>query len=76
MDRDGMAIRIGSEGVLARRTSLVMSGLGAQALISDDDVQQLRTLRRDDLPGQPLVWQAALRQLVADLTARKELAQR
>jgi hypothetical protein len=53
--------------MLARRTGLVMSGFGAQALISDDDVRQLRTLRRDDLPGQPLVWQVALRQLVTDL---------
>ena len=60
MDRDGLAVRIGAEGMLARRTSLVMSGLGAQALISDDDVQQLRTLRREDLPGKPLVWQTAL----------------
>ena len=76
MGRDGMAIRIGAEGMMARRTSLVMSGLGVQALISDDDVQQLRGLRREGLPGQPLVWQAALRQLVADLTAREELAQR
>jgi hypothetical protein len=76
MNRDGMAIRIGAEGMMARRTSLVMSGLGAQALISDDDVQQLRGLRREDLPGLPLVWQAALRQLVADPTAREELAQR
>ena len=76
MDRDGLAVRIGAEGMLARRTSLVMSGMGAQALISDDDVEQLRTLRREDLPGKPLVWQAALRQLVGDLTARAELAQR
>lgn len=76
MDRDGLAVRIGAEGMLARRTSLVMSGIGAQSLISDEDVQQLRTLRREDLPGQPLVWQTALRQLVADLTARAELAQR
>jgi hypothetical protein len=67
MDGDGLAIRIGAEGMLARRTGLVMSGLGAQALISDDDVQQLRTLRRDDLPGRPLAWQVALRQLAADL---------
>ncbi len=76
MDREGLAVRIGAEGMLARRTSLVMSGLGAQALITDDDVRQLRTLRREDLPGQPLVWQTALRQLVSDLTARTELARR
>jgi hypothetical protein len=73
MDREGLAVRIGAEGMLARRTSLVLSGLGAQALVSDDDVEQLRTLRRDDLPGQPLVWKVALRRLVADLTAQSAL---
>jgi hypothetical protein len=69
---DGLAIRIGAEGLLARRTSLVMSGLGAQALISDEDVEAIRTARRDDLQGRPLVWQVALRNLVAELTGRGE----
>jgi hypothetical protein len=67
MDDQGLAIRIGAEGLLARRTPLLVSGLGAQALITDDDVQQLRTLRRDDLDGRPLVWKVGLRQLVSDL---------
>jgi hypothetical protein len=75
-DRDGKAVRIGAEGLLARRTGIVMSGLGAQRMISDADVEQLRTLRRDDLPGKPLVWQVALRNLVAQLTGRTELAAR
>ena len=70
MGRDGLAVRIGAEGMVARRTPLVISGIGAQALISDEDVQQLRTLRREDLPGRPLVWQVALGQLVADLAGR------
>jgi hypothetical protein len=74
MDRDGLAVRIGAEGLLARRTSLVMSGLGAQALISDDDVRQLRTQRREDLSEQPLVWKVALRQLVTDLTGQPTAA--
>ena len=64
---DGRAVRIGAEGLLARRTGLVMSGFGAQALITDEDVERLRTLRRDDLPGRPLAWQVALRALVAQL---------
>jgi hypothetical protein len=67
---DGRAVRIGAEGLLARRTGLVASGFGAQALIGDEDVERLRTLRRDDLPGRPLVWQAALRTLVGQLTGR------
>lgn len=74
MDRDGRAVRIGAEGLLALRTSLAMSGLGAQALLSPEDVERLRTTRRDDLAGQPLVWQVALRHLVAQLTGRPDLA--
>lgn len=68
MGRDGRAVRIGAEGMVARRTSLVVSALGGQAMISDADIQELRSLRRTDLPGQPLVWQVALRALVEQLT--------
>ena len=71
---DGRAVRIGAEGLIAKRTGIIASGLGMQALVSDEDVERLRTLRRDDLPGQPLVWQVALRHLMADLTSRPELA--
>lgn len=68
--RDGRAIRIGAEGMLARRTSLLASAVGLQALITDKEVDELRTARRDDLAGGPLVWQVALRNLVAGLTGR------
>jgi hypothetical protein len=70
MGRDGRAIRIGAEGMLARKTSLPLSALGAQALIPDEVVEELRAARREDLPGEPLVWQAAVRTLVARLTGR------
>ncbi|HJU68745.1 MAG TPA: hypothetical protein VJ650_10920 [Gemmatimonadaceae bacterium] len=76
IDRDGKAVRIGAEGLLARRTRLLVSSIGGQELISDEDVQRLRTARREDLPGQPLVWQVALRHLVAQLTGRPEVAAR
>ena len=67
---DGRAQRIGAEGLVARRTSLPVSALGAQALISDAEVEQARTARREDLQGQPLVWQVALRELVRGLIGR------
>lgn len=63
----GRAIRIGAEGLVARRTALMVSALGAQELIGDEDVERLRTARRDDLPGAPLVWEAALDELVGRL---------
>ena len=71
---DGKAIRIGAEGMLARRTSLAISAIEAQRLIVDEDVESLRTARRDDLPGKPLVWQVALRNMVAQLTGRTDVA--
>jgi len=74
--RDGRAIRIGAEGLIAKRSHILLSALGAQHLMKDEDVARLRTLRREDLPGQPLVWQVALRNLVAQLTGRTEVAAR
>jgi hypothetical protein len=70
MDLDGRAVRIGAEGLVVRRTNVILSGFGIQALISDEDVERARQTRREDLPGQPLVWQVALSNLVAELTGR------
>ena len=64
---DGLAIRIGAEGLLAKRTRFLLSALGAQQLASDEDIARLRTLRRDDLPGQPLAWKVAVREMVEGL---------
>jgi hypothetical protein len=68
MGRDGRAVRIGAEGMLARRTDLLTSSIGGQSLITDEEIARLRDQRRDDLPGQPLVWQVAMRNLVIALT--------
>lgn len=70
LDRDGRARRIGAEGMLARRTNLLLASVGARSLISDEDVDRLRDLRREDLPGQPLVWQVAIRTLAEELTGQ------
>jgi hypothetical protein len=56
-----------------KRTRLVVSSIGAQELISDEDVEQLRSARREDLAGQPLVWKVALRNLVGQLVGKPEL---
>lgn len=73
---DGRAVRIGAEGLVARTTNVFMAGFGIQALISDEEVEAARTARREDLPGQPLVWQVALRNPVAELTGRRNLVER
>jgi hypothetical protein len=66
--QDGLARRIGAEGLIARRTGIIAAGFGAQALISDEDVERIRMARREDLAGNPLVWQVALRTLVSQLS--------
>jgi hypothetical protein len=71
VDPNGRAIRIGAEGIAARRTRLLVSAVGGTELLSDEDVERVRTLRRDDLPGRPLAWQVALRHLVTQLTGRQ-----
>lgn len=63
-------MRIGAEGFFVRRTRLLASGFGMQELLTDDDVRAARELRREDLPGQPLAWRVALRELATRLTAR------
>ena len=65
--RDGKALRIGAEGIYARPSNLGLSALGAQELITDEDVERVRSMRRDDLSGSPLAWQVALRTLVSGL---------
>jgi hypothetical protein len=74
--RDGRALRIGAEGMLARPTPLAASAVGARRLITDADVERLRSLRREDLPGRPLAWQVAMRNLVAGLTGEETVAER
>lgn len=70
VDREGKAVRIAAEGMRAKRSSLLLSAIDAQALLRDDDVAALRTLRRTDLAGTPLVWETALRNLLTDLGLR------
>lgn len=70
VDKNGKAIRIGAEGLIARRTSLPISSVGGQALITDREIEDLRTVRREDLADRPLVWQAGLCTLVTRVTGR------
>jgi hypothetical protein len=71
INREGKAVRIGAEGLLAQRSPIIASGFGAQRLISDEDVDRARTQRRTDLPGQPLVWQEALCRMIVELAAKR-----
>lgn len=70
VDRNGKAIRIGAEGFFPKRTRFWVSAVGAQELLTDDDVAAVREYRRQDLPGAPLAWQIAMRELVSQVTGR------
>lgn len=67
IDSTGRAVRIGAEGLFAKRTRFSISAIGGQESVTDQDIAQLRTLRRESLAGQPLVWREALRELVRGL---------
>jgi hypothetical protein len=71
VDRDGRAIRIGAEGIYVHRTRLLVSGIGAQELLTAEDVQAVRSARREDLPGAPLAWKVALETVVTGVTGRR-----
>ncbi|MGE0554774.1 MAG: hypothetical protein AB7R55_15200 [Gemmatimonadales bacterium] len=64
IDRSGRAVRIGAEGILARRTSLPASSIGLQRLLTEEEVDAARATRREDLRGQPPVWLAATEELL------------
>jgi len=68
VDREGNVVRAGAEGLLAKRTRLLAGAFGVEELISDRDVDAITRARRADLAGQPLVWQVAVENLVAQLT--------
>jgi hypothetical protein len=70
IDSTGKAVRIGAEGIAAQRTRLLVSSVGGQELFGDEEVTKVRIARREDLPGQPLAWQVAMRTLVAELTGQ------
>jgi hypothetical protein len=73
VDAGGRVQKVGAEGLIARRTNLLFLSAGVYELLTDADVQQLRSAVRTDRPGEPLVWKAALHDLLADLTARGDL---
>jgi hypothetical protein len=59
----GKVLRMGSEGLLARRTGMAASTLGAQEVLTEQEIATLLTAPAGGTP----VWRAALRDLVAQL---------
>ena len=58
----------GAEGIIARDTPFLAQVVGAGKVIDDASLRQvLATERRTDLPGDPLKWEVALDNLLAQL---------
>lgn len=65
VDGEGRVVRIGVEGLYPR----IPRHLENVEVLEEANVQELRTKRRADLPGQPLAWKVAMQQLVRQMTA-------
>jgi len=68
-------MRSGSEGIAFTRTPFMIGALlGAQQVMDKETVERLLTEeRREDLKGAPLKLEAAIQNLVAQLTGQAEV---
>lgn len=66
IDREGKAVRIGAEGILAVRTPLAASGFGLQRILSEEDVRRARSVEQEGR----IVWRSAICNLVMQLAGR------
>jgi|GEM_PF-1330709 len=75
LDANGKVMRSGSEGIAFTRTPFLIGALlGAQQVMDKETVERLLTEeRREDLKGAPLKLEAAIQNLVAQLTGQAEV---
>jgi len=68
VDAQGMVVRAGAEGILARDTPFAAQVFDVSKALDDRTLERVLTKeRRQDLPGDPLKWEVALGNLVAQL---------
>ena len=74
LDKNGKILRCGAEGIIAKKTGFLQSLIDVQDLISEEEITNLlNNDRREDLPGTPLKWKAALQNLVAQLLGQDKM---
>ena len=76
LSRDGTVLRAGAEGILAKRPGFGRNDIDLERMLTFDDVNAALTLRREELPGQPLAWRVALENLMRQLLLRGEAGPR
>jgi hypothetical protein len=68
VDASGSVVRAGAEGIIARDTPFLAQVADVTRVIDDESLRQvLATEKRADLPGDPLKWEVALGNLLAQL---------
>jgi len=68
VDTQGRVVRAGAEGILARDTPFAAQVFDVSKVLDDRTLERVLTKeRRQDLPGDPLRWEVALGNLVAQL---------
>jgi hypothetical protein len=68
VDAQGKVVRAGAEGILARDTPFAAQVIDVTKVLDDRTLERVLTKeRRQDLPGDPLRWEVALGNLVAQL---------
>ena len=68
VDASGRVVRAGAEGIIARDTPFLAQVVDVTRVIDEESLRQvLTTERRTDLPGDPLKWEVALDNLLAQL---------
>ncbi len=65
-DHEGKVRRVGAEGLTARRTGMTASVVGAQEVLTEQDLLAILEAPSGEVPS----WRVALRQLVASLLAK------
>ena len=71
VDKNGNVIRAGAEGVIYNDTRFWLQLLDIDELIDDETIRRLLYRdRREDLPGDPLTLDVAIKNLVAQLLDR------
>jgi len=68
VDAQGKVVRAGAEGILARDTPFAAQVFDVSKVLDDRTLERVLTKeRRKDLPGDPLKWEVALGNLLAQL---------
>lgn len=69
LDKKGNIVRAGAEGFLHEDSPFWVQVMEVKTTVDDNAINKLLTEeRREDLPGKPLAWMAALENLISELT--------